>query len=56
VDYHQRHLQALAAEASAIRSELSERLEAGGDLDELRNRFRDLARETLASQDRLLSG
>jgi thiol-disulfide isomerase/thioredoxin len=56
VDYHQRHLQALAAEASAIRSELSERLEAGGDLDELRNRFSDLARETLASQDRLLSG
>jgi predicted nucleic acid-binding Zn-ribbon protein len=56
VDYHQRHLQALAAEASAIRTELSERLEAGGDLDELRRRFSDLARETLASQDRLHSG
>jgi len=56
VDYHQRHLQALAAEASAIRTELSERLEAGGDLDELRRRFSDLARETLASQDRLRSG
>jgi thiol-disulfide isomerase/thioredoxin len=56
VDYHQRHLQALAAEASAIRTELSERLEAGGDLEELRRRFSDLARETLASQDRLRSG
>jgi thiol-disulfide isomerase/thioredoxin len=56
VDYHQRHLQALAAEASAIRTELSERLEAGGDLDELHRRFSDLARETLASQDRLRSG
>jgi thiol-disulfide isomerase/thioredoxin len=56
LDYHQRHLQALAAEASAIRTELSERLEAGSDLDELRRRFSDLARETLASQDRLRSG
>jgi len=56
VDYHQRHLQALAAEASAIRGELAERLEAGGDLDELRRRFSDLTRETLASQDRLRSG
>jgi thiol-disulfide isomerase/thioredoxin len=56
LDYHQRHLQALAAEASAIRTEVSERLEAGGDLDALRSRFSDLARETLASQDRLRSG
>ena len=32
------------------------RLEAGGDLEELRRRFSELARETLASQDRLRSG
>ena len=50
------HASNSAAEASAIRGELTERLEAGGDLDELRRRFSDLARETLASQDRLRSG
>jgi thiol-disulfide isomerase/thioredoxin len=56
VRYDQRHLQALAAEATAIRGELARHLEAGSDLDELHRRFSDLAWEALAAQDRAPSG
>jgi thiol-disulfide isomerase/thioredoxin len=51
-----RRLEALAGEASAIRRELAHRLAAGGDLDDLHQRFSDLAREALASRDPALDG
>ena len=41
----------LSREAASIRSELARQIAAGDDLEELRLRFSDLARETLASRD-----
>ncbi len=44
------------AELDALSRELSRRLEAGDDLEDLRLRFSDLARRALATQDRTPSG
>jgi septal ring factor EnvC (AmiA/AmiB activator) len=41
----------LSREAASIRSELARQIAAGDDLEKLRLRFSDLARETLASRD-----
>ena len=41
----------LSREATSIRNDLARRIAAGDDFEELRLRFSDLARETLASRD-----